>query len=84
MNIALLEEAVDGAAQFRADFVKTECQSEYDLIALAIAMMQQAEAIFKELGGSKLSAAQFYSAADRMASDAGAAEIGRAEHRTQT
>jgi hypothetical protein len=70
MNIALLKKAVDGAGRFRADFVKAECNSEEDLLMLAVAMMQQAELIFNELGGSELAAKQFYSAADRMASDA--------------
>lgn len=71
MNVALLEKAIDEASRFRAGFVKSECQSPEDLLMLAVALMQQAETIFKEIGGSQLAAAaQFYCAADRMAFDA--------------
>lgn len=70
MNEATLKKAVTKASGFRADFVTAECRTEEDLMALAVAMMQQAEIIFTQLGGARLSAAQFYGAADRMATDA--------------
>ena len=70
MDTAVLEKAVTEAEEFRARFINENCRSEEDAIALAVALAQQAEIIWKTVGSAKQAAAQFYAFADRLGADA--------------
>lgn len=61
----VLEIAVEECDKLRIWLVREHCREEADAIAVAVAMMQQAEIIFRALGGGQMVAAQFYRAADR-------------------
>lgn len=68
MPMSALDKAVEHAEEFRVEFVRRECRSFEDLLALAVALMQQAEIVFTNIGGSDMAAQQFYETADRCAS----------------
>lgn len=62
-----LEQMLPKVSAFRAELVRTHCRSEDDLVALATLYAMEAGHIWRQLGGSKLEAVQFYAFADRAA-----------------
>ena len=67
MSDLALVKAMDHVADFRVRFIRENCHSNIDAIALAFAFMAEAQTIFVALNGKTDAAKQFYSAADMLA-----------------
>jgi hypothetical protein len=62
-------EILNKVGQFAAPLVATPGVTQDDAVKIGAAFLSVAEEIFKAVGGSKMAAAQFYAAADRLAGD---------------
>lgn len=64
--MSILERAVNECADLRASLIRRASGPE-DAVAIATAFTLEAARIYRELGGEKLVAAQFYRVADKAA-----------------